>query len=290
LSLFVRSVSDVNIEELGFGTPGFEDQKTRFALRGLFSGTLLDLLTTRNNSKGKQTKVSIDFEGYSFPFLFCYARFVDELTIRNANGHAICQGIGSLDGKINSLGLFNTDIWLSFAGNKSSPIDRCIISSKHNNSFHYLTYKSCFFNELWVVDSYPTKVQEWLQSKRDIRHDTDFIKLDVHSIWILNSTLHCLGFRCFNKQIDNLFLVNNGFNYGTTSLVGLPQIDEVVIYDELKRPITINPLKAKNILWNESALDKYGLVIELAKTLDAKNPKLLYSKIDQIKELYGNKK
>lgn len=73
------------------------DIKQSIAL-GLYTGSLLQLLTERNRQKGKRTIFYIDGKGSNFNYLFYFAKEVDNLTVENFSGEHICGEIGSYGG------------------------------------------------------------------------------------------------------------------------------------------------------------------------------------------------
>ncbi|MBT5022887.1 hypothetical protein HOK51_07695 [Candidatus Woesearchaeota archaeon] len=75
-------------------------------IRGLFSATLLQLLTFQNEKENKPTKFHIDGKGKTFDYLFAGCRFVDELIVENFKGEGICSYLGSF-GSINSFTAVN---------------------------------------------------------------------------------------------------------------------------------------------------------------------------------------
>ncbi|MBT5022810.1 hypothetical protein HOK51_07965 [Candidatus Woesearchaeota archaeon] len=72
-------------------------------LTGLYSGALLDLLTTRNRESKIETNLTIEGDNQTFDFLFAFAKHADNLTLKNLKGNFIGCKIGSYEGDANNL-------------------------------------------------------------------------------------------------------------------------------------------------------------------------------------------
>lgn len=85
----------------------FEPESRKALLAGIYSGCLLQLLTERNNQKGKKTQLYVNGCGSRFDYLFAYAHKIDDVIIENFTGNNICDKLASHKGKANSVILKN---------------------------------------------------------------------------------------------------------------------------------------------------------------------------------------
>lgn len=89
---------DVLIEFISTHTLYSLDEPERMA-RGMFSGMLLSHVTERNAQERQPTVMRIDGHGGSFPYLFAYAKIINDLTVENMSGEKILYMAASLGGR-----------------------------------------------------------------------------------------------------------------------------------------------------------------------------------------------
>ncbi|MBT5022884.1 hypothetical protein HOK51_07680 [Candidatus Woesearchaeota archaeon] len=72
-------------------------------LTGVYSGALLDVLSSRNKENNLKTNIFLDGGHNRFDYLFAFANNVDDIILKNLKGDHIGNGIGSFGGKANNL-------------------------------------------------------------------------------------------------------------------------------------------------------------------------------------------
>lgn len=105
------SFQEDDIKEYVFSNLNRDDAISEKMILGMYTGFLLDILTRRNkskdNAKGKRTRIYINGHGSRFDYLFFFAKTIDELIVDNFRGDSICSFIGSYYGRTNSIALLN---------------------------------------------------------------------------------------------------------------------------------------------------------------------------------------
>lgn len=97
--------SETDIVELISNPPHFIQyhETPESIVYGMFTGSLLDILTTRNEEMGKRTIISLDGNGTKSIHLFAFARNVDTLILENYNDSELVPYLGSFGGKVDTL-------------------------------------------------------------------------------------------------------------------------------------------------------------------------------------------
>ncbi len=75
--------------------------------RGMFTGCLLEILTKRRRKQGLGTRFYINGHGAKFPYLFLFAKHVDELVVDGFKGSSVCSFVGSYNGSANLVAAVN---------------------------------------------------------------------------------------------------------------------------------------------------------------------------------------
>ncbi|MBT5022032.1 hypothetical protein HOK51_07770 [Candidatus Woesearchaeota archaeon] len=258
---------------------GVEGSETELKILGFYSGALLSMLTEKNIWLNQKTRVHINGEGNSFPYLFSYAQYIDEIIIENFKGKQVCNNISQGESKANLI------VFANMCGNEfgwRAGEGKKIAKSVYfiNNDFGEEDFPYVYAKTAWFINN---------------NHDSFWGHVgsgNTNDFWLLNNQKKGIMVKGLNEYVDTLFVVNHPFtNIGSMGGANGRKdnsVKNLVLCCDPEDYVEFKDIKFNNISMGAAANKKYESIVELSHSLIGEKDTLkIIDASKKIKQLYS---